>query len=65
LVDTFPRFLFISFVNWQCLPSSFSEEFLANQRNVSTNRKRGIALAVFERVWQSQKGLVLSDQEFS
>jgi hypothetical protein len=41
----------------------FQKEFCANPRNVSTNRNRGIALAVFKRVWQLQAVLVLGRQK--
>jgi hypothetical protein len=37
---------------------SFSEEFCANLRNVSTNRKRELLSKVFRRVCQSENVLV-------
>jgi hypothetical protein len=50
LVDTYPGFAQTSFEKWKRLLAAFLQEFRADLRNVLTNRKGGIALAVFRRV---------------
>jgi hypothetical protein len=52
-----------SFEKRQVVTCCCSKEFCANQRNVSTNRLREFYCAVFKRVLQIQKHLVLSGKE--
>jgi hypothetical protein len=44
LVNSFPEFSQNSFEMQQIAAYCFSKEFFANPRNLSTNKKRGIAL---------------------
>jgi hypothetical protein len=55
LVDTFPRFLQKSFEKRQVAAFHSSKEFCANLRNVSTNRKRAIALSCLQKSFVNSK----------
>jgi hypothetical protein len=62
LVDTFPEFSGNSFEKLQISACFSSEEFSANLRNVSINRKRAIALSYLQKSFV-KKLLVLSGSE--
>jgi hypothetical protein len=53
--DTQPGLSRNCFESRQVAACRFSQEFRANPGNVSTNRKRGKALAVLKSFWQIQK----------
>jgi hypothetical protein len=45
-----------SFEKWQMAACYFSKEFPVNPRNVSTNKKRGIALCCFQFTFTNSEG---------
>jgi hypothetical protein len=56
LGGTFSGFSQNSFEKWQMAACYFSKEFPVNPRNVSTNKKRGIALCCFQFTFKNSKG---------
>jgi hypothetical protein len=55
LVNTFPGFAQNSFENRQVADCRSSKEFCANPRNVSTNRKRALALSYLQKSFVTSK----------
>jgi hypothetical protein len=55
LVDNCPEFSWNSFEKRQVVTCRFSKEFCANQRNVSTNRMRGISLFCLQKSSENSK----------
>jgi hypothetical protein len=57
LVGTFPGYPQNSFKKQQLVVCRFSKEFCANPRNVSTNRKTGVALCHLKKSFENSNGL--------